>query len=331
MIDVARVAGVSKSTVSRVLNDQAGVDSRTRERVLEAMSLLSYRPNELARGLLQGRTGTLGLVLFNLSNPFFSILAQGAILASYARGYTMFVVDTVGDVDRELECLEMLAERRVDGVVLGPLGGDGRELPAIESLGLPLVLVDATDGQTVSTVGADNVAGGRLATEHLIGLGHRRIAFVSEQGIASGVDRLAGYRSAHREAALSMREELITPPVRSLDVMRATIAGLWSRPEPPTAIFTANDYLAIAALQALTERGIRVPHEVALVGFDDLPVSALLTIPLTTIAQPIEEQGRLAVNLLIDELEVPGTEPRHLVLQPRLIVRKSSQPKAAVA
>lgn len=323
VIDVARAAGVSKSTVSRVLNDQPGVDAGTRERVQDALTRLRYRPNGLARGLLQGRTVTLGLMVPNLSNPFFSILAHGAIVAAYERGYTVLVVDTFADAGRELECLEMLAERRVDGVMTGPLTGSDPELAAVTSVGVRIVLVDATGGERVSSIGTDNVEGGRLATEHLISLGHREIAFIGDRA-AAAVMRLEGYRMAHQRAGMAVRENLIARQLVGTSGMRATIDELWAQATPPTAIFATNDFLAIAALQTLNESGMRVPEDVALVGFDDLPVAALLTTPLTTIAQPIEEQGRIAANLLIDETEVPASERRHLVMQPKLVVRRSS-------
>ncbi len=326
IIDVARRAGVSKSTVSRVLTNVDSVRPHTRARIEAAMLDLGYRPNALARGLVHGRTHTLGLVVFDLLNPFFGLLTRGVEGAAQERGYNVLIGDSAGSVVRQRACLAMLAERRVDGLLVAPFGARDEELAGIQAAGLRTVLVNSTidDDAALSSVGVDNARGGYLAAHHLLALGHRRVGFLGDaHTVESCRERLSGYRRAHQDVGISDDPRLVVEDLDGMEAVRLAVHRLLALPRPPTAICAVNDQFAIATLQALSLLGRRVPDDVALVGYDDIPVAAWLSVPLTTVAQPKEEQGRLAAGLLIDGVERPDTPVQRVVLQPRLVVRQS--------
>ena len=320
--DVAQRAGVSKSTVSRVLTHDARVNATTRARVEAAVRDMGYRPNALARGLLSGRTQTIGLVVFGLHNPFFGILASGVDSAARALGYNLLISTSNENLAKEMECLAMFAERRVDGVLIVPIRSDEAELHAIQGSGHNVVLLNSVPNDaTMSSVGVDDLRGGYLATSHLLGLGHRRISIIGDR--PGCITRLRGYRLAHEERGVPVDERLIVENVEDVDAVNAIVRDQLSIPTPPTAIFATNDELAIEVLHAVLELGLAVPHDIALVGYDDIPVAARLAPALTTVAQPKEDQGRLAVKMLVDLIDHPGTPAQRLILQPRLVVRQS--------
>ncbi len=325
IIDVARRAGVSKSTVSRVLTNAASVRSHTRARIEAAMRDLEYRPNALARGLVHGRTHTLGLVVFDLLNPFFGLLTRGVEEAAQERGYNVLIGDSAGSVIRQRACLAMLAERRVDGLLVAPFGARDEELAGIQAAGLRTVLVNSTlDEAALSSVGVDNARGGYLAARHLLALGHRRVGFLGDaHTVESCRERLSGYRRAHQEVGIWDDPRLVVEDLDGMEAVRLAVQRLLALPRPPTAICAVNDQFAIATLQALSLLERHVPDDIALVGYDDIPVAAWLSVPLTTVAQPKEEQGRLAAGLLIDGVERPDTPVQRVVLQPHLVVRQS--------
>jgi len=330
IVDVALRARVSKSTVSRVVTGHPSVRPETQRRVREAIDALGYQPNALARSLLNGRSRTIGLIVYQLHNPYFGLLAHGVEATARARGYHVLIADSGDSVAQGQECLAMFAERRVDGVLLAPTHLE-EELATVRRAGLRSVLFNAASGETldsgdgmISFVGADDVRGGYLATRHLLDLGHRRVAFLGNRpGIPACRDRLRGYRQAHAVLDLGTFPELIVEDVLDLHGAVAAVQRLLDLPEPPTAIFAINDEFAIATLQALTMRGCRVPDDVALVGFDDIPVAAWLGVPLTTVAAPVEEFGRIATNLLIDQIEDPRRPAQRVLIDLRLVVRRS--------
>jgi len=327
IVDVARRAGVSKSTVSRVLTSDGAVRLDTRLKVEEAMRAMDYQPNALARGLVHGRTRTLGLIVPDLLNPFFGLLARGAEATALARGYSVLISDSAASAARQRACLTLLAERRVDGVLLAPFGGEDDARAAIGAAGLRGVLVNSTAGDpTLSSVGADNAQGGYLAAAHLFARGHRRIGFLGDaHTVESCRERLVGYRRAHREAAVADDPAVVVEDLAGMEAVHAAARRLLALPRPPTAIITVNDQFAIACLQPLSRLGRRVPEDIALIGYDDIPMAAWLSVPLTTVAQPKEEQGRLAADLLIDHIETADTPIQRIILQPRLVARRSSE------
>lgn len=323
--DVARRAGVGTGTVSRVLSGHRSVRPATRAKVMMVIQDLGYRPNALAQGLARGQTRMLGLVVFGLHNPFFGLLTHGVEAAARARGYNVLIADSAGSVEQQQQCIDMLTDYRVDGIIITPIHSEATELSAIRASGAKAVLLNSAAGdETVSSVGGDNVRGGYLAARHLLDLGHRRIAFLGYlRSIAGCRERLEGYHQAYDEAGTAADPDLVIEDLVDMDAVRDTVYRLLDLARPPTAIMTINDEYAIGVLQALAACGRHVPDDVALVGYDDIPVAAWLTSPLTTVAQAKEEQGRIAANLLIDQIENADIPAQRIMLPPQLIVRQS--------
>jgi len=320
--DVAKRAGVSKSTVSRVLTSDSRVRSTTRARVEAVVREMGYRPNALARGLISGRMQTIGLIVFSLHNPFFGLLAHEVERVARARGYNVLIATSNESVAQQQESLELFAEQRVSGVLVTPINGDERELAAIEDMRLPTVLLNSIAGNdALSSVGVDGVRGGYLAAHHLLALGHHRIGFI---GPRTGYpERSRGFRQAHKERDVAVDESLLRGNLPDDNAIQAVVSDFLAMSQPPTAICTVNDEMAITVLQALAHCGVRVPQDVSLIGYDDLPVAARLDPPLTTVAQPLDQQSRLATDLLIKLVTDPRTPVQRIVLQPRLIIRES--------
>ncbi len=325
--DIARIAGVSQSTVSRVMNHDPRISEATRERVEAAMSRLGYRPNAAARTLITGRSHLIGLVVSNITNPFYPEMIESIVAAAAEHDYTVVLGNTQESEDLQLSLLDLLIEQQVDGAILtSPLR---ESAAAIARRGLdrvPLVTVNRRmTGQRLDSVHLDNVGAGRLVAEHLVGLGHRRIGFVGGLASAStNADRLAGVRAALRE---------LGSPVRAQDVVDgeftwrhgydAATAAL-GVPSRPTALICADDLIALGVMDAALDLGLRIPDDVAVVGFDDVPVAALRQIALTTVRQPVAEMGRRAVELLVDRItKGPDADPVEVVLAPSLVVRRT--------
>ena len=331
ILDIARESGVSKSTVSRVLNGHSQVSDEARRRVLEAIERLNYTPNGLARGLSGRRTGMVGFVLSDISNPFFPEIVRGVEDIARELGYTVFLANTDGQVEREEEAVRLLVERRVDGVIFGSVTEDTRCLPKLSEVGIPFVLAGrSTRDPALDCVVVDNVLGGRLATEHLIKLGHARIAFIGgPPSVLASVERYEGYRQAMRAHGIPEETKLVQwADFRYEGGYQAARMLLRSTRNRPTAIFAANDQMAIGALDAVLDLGLEVPRDVAIVGFDDIPAARLRTVQLTTVAQPKYDIGSLAMQLLAQRIEERSRgsqsgEPRRLLLAPRLVVRRT--------
>lgn len=323
MRDVARHAGVSVATVSRVLNGSGPVGEGTRERILETASALRYVPNGTARSLTTSTTETVGVLLPNLYGEFYSEVIRGVEGAVRARRYHTLLSSVHDGLDELTAALRTLVGR-VDGlVVMSPdLGPDVLEanLPP----GLPVVLLGAAvPGH--AAVAIDNEAGAAAMVRHLAGLGHRRIALVG--GAAANADaqaRLAGYRRAVAEAGLDADPALVVEGDFSEASGHAAAQALLRLPERPTAVFAANDSMAIGALRAFREAGLDVPADLALAGFDDIPVSEYVTPALTSVHVPIHEMGARAVEAVLAALSGPEAEAPGTVLLPtRLVVRES--------
>jgi DNA-binding LacI/PurR family transcriptional regulator len=326
--EVARLAGVSVGTVSNVLNHPDRVSQAVRLRVREAITQLGYVRNDSARQLRAGRSRQIAIVVLDLTNPFFTDVVRGAESAADEQGVTVVVCNSDGNVDREHRHLDLLEEQRVRGVLITPVD-DARtsRLAQLITRGTPVVLVDRDSGwHKRCSVAVDDVQGGRLAGEHLIERGHRRIAFVGgPMSIQQVADRHRGCSEAIDRAA-----KLITVDTPALTVAAgrdaaAEIAGLPGG-RRPTAVFCANDLLALGVLQELTRRGLHVPRDVAIVGYDDIEFAGAAAVPLSSVRQPREQLGRTATELLLDEIESTGPhEHRHVLFQPELVVRASSE------
>ncbi len=326
--DVARHAGVSVGTVSNVLNRPDRVSPDAVERVQRAIEELGYVRNDAARQLRAGRSSTIGLVVLDVSNPFFAEVARGAQDEAAAHGFTVILGNSDEDAEREGSYLDLFEKQRVHGVLISPNGDIDERLRRLRSRGTPAVLVDrrSEDG-SLSSVAVDDIAGGRLAVQHLLETGRRRIAFVGgPDSIRQVADRLLGARSAV-EAVPGATLEVV--PLAALTVLEGRRAGneLAARPpaERPDAIFAANDLIAVGLLQALVmQDSLRVPQDIALIGYDDIDFASTAVVPLSSIRQPSRLIGETAVQLLLDEAQHPEKAPQDVVFQPELVARASS-------
>jgi LacI family transcriptional regulator len=327
--DVARVAGVSVGTVSNVLNRPDIVSQVTRERVERAMADLGFVRNEQARQLRAGRSRTLAYLMLDVTNPFFTDVAQGIEEGAAAAGLWLFTCNSNESRNREAAYLERLEEQRVQGVLITPLDPESVLLDTLPERGTPVVIVDrARRGNTHCSVAVDDVLGGRLAVEHLIDRGHQRIAFVGGPATVGQVqDRLQGARQAFADSGRSPDDiQVVATDALTVAAGRDAarrIAGLPATTRP-TAAFCANDLLALGLLQQCIGLALRVPQDLAIVGYDDIDFAAAAAVPLTSVRQPRRTLGRTAVELLIDEVTHADHLHQQLVFIPELIARAST-------
>ena len=324
--DVAQRAGVSVGTVSNVLNDSPRVSPSTVERVRTAIVELGYVRNEAARQLRAGRSSSVGLVVLDVRNPFFTDVARGAEDEAARFGLSVILGNSDEDVARESSYLDLFEEQRVHGILISPFGDIEPRLAELRRRGTPVVLVDRESRESnVSSVSVDDVAGGRLAVAHLLATGRRRIAFVGGLlSIRQISDRLAGAQQAIAEVPGATLEVIETTGLTVLEGRRVG-EELVARSERPDAVFSANDLVAVGLLQALVMSGeLRVPHDIALVGFDDIDFASATVVPLTSIRQPRHEIGATALRILREEAAEPELPPRRIVFQPELVVRAST-------
>jgi len=331
--DVARRAGVSAGTVSNVLNRPSYVNVETRKRVLEAIEEWQFVPSRNSRQFRPGRERTLGFALADMGNPFFVDVALGAEAAAKELGVGVVIVHNGEDVGREEQNLDLLVQQRVHGIMITPVDERNPRLEHLVQRGVPIVYVDRISGdRPCCWLATDDRAGGELAGAHLIAQGNTRFAFIGDDRIARQVaDRLRGFREAIDAAGLPP-EAITVIPTSSWKIADGRKAGRQlaqlAPAERPTAVFCANDMIALGMLQELLHAGIRVPDDIALVGYDDLEWASVSTIPLTTVRQPREEFGRTAVRMLLDEVEQGAAhEHEHVVFMPELVVRESSNAK----
>ncbi len=325
--DVAKQAGVSTSTVSHVLNETRVVSADLRGRVLAAMEDLGYEPNAVARSLKIKRSHSLGLVLSDISNPFFTDVARGVEDVAKQNGYTVFLANSHEDPAEEEAYLRVLSSRQVDGLILSPTGGAHEYLVRLARSGFPLIFIDREVGDLgVPAVMLDNRAAARDAVRHLLALGHRRIAFVSGRSqISSTQERLEGYTQALAEAGIPLNPSLVASGGSRMEEARTAVSSLLRINPAPTAFFVANNLMTIGALAGIQDSGRRVPDDIALVGFDDFSWADVFRPRLTTVAQPTYQLGRTAAELLLQRIgDRSATVPRRIVLPGELIVRESS-------
>jgi LacI family transcriptional regulator len=329
--DVAARAGVSVTTVSHTLNGTRFVSEQAKAKVHEAAHALGYVPSEVARGLKHNTTRTLGMLVPNNSNPYFAEIIRGVEHHSYAAGYSLLLCNSNDDPQQQADHLRVLAERRVDGIVLVASGHDDAIIAVCKDLRLPLVLVD----REIETIAADlievdHAAGGELATAHLLGLGHARVAcIVGPSDLRSSHQREAGWRRALAKAGIEPRADEVVRGDFGPESGAAAMRRLLQSARRPTAVFVCNDMMAIGALHAAHEAGIGVPERLSVVGFDDIELAAYTSPPLTTVAQPKEAIGTGAAGLLLERLREGRVEPRRTVLQPALHLRASTAPPRA--
>ena len=327
--DVAAAAGVSIGTVFNVLNRPERVSVVTRERVQSAMAALGFVPNESARQLRRGQSSLLVYVMLDMTNPFFTDVAQGIDAAARDRSLSLFLCSSDNDALRESHHLQQLQQQRVQGILITPADPMSSTLDDIAARGTPVVIVDRTRSDTTfCTVAVDDVLGGRLALEHLIDQGHDRVAYIGGPGTIGQVrDRHDGAMAAWREAGLD-EDRLLRIDTASMSFAAGREAGerLLGLPAArrPTAAFCANDLIALGLLQQTMLAGQRVPHDLAIVGYDDIDYAAAAAVPLTSVRQPRRELGRVAAELLLEERSDPDPEHRRVSFDPQLIARASS-------
>jgi LacI family transcriptional regulator len=325
--DVARLAEVSQGTVSNVLNHPDRVSSGRREAVERAIQELGFVRHEAARHLRAGYSSTLGLLLLDAWNPGFTEVARGVEDTTSEGGWTVLLSNSARDTEREKTYLRLFSESRVAGLIVIPHDQFAEGLRRIRAGGVPVVVVDrAETGDQNMSVAVDDVTGGELAARHLIELGHRHIAFVGDEAAAAPVhERLTGVRKAIAEAGSDIRLDVL-PADLTVDAGLVVGEQLAAMPpgERPTAVAAAIDLLAFGVLQTLLQHGISVPEDISLVGYDDIPFTRQLSVPLTTVRRPHYEMGTTAAEMLTTALSGKEPEARHVVFRPELVVREST-------
>lgn len=327
--DIARVAGVSTATVSRALSDSSLVTEATREKVREAASQLNYRANVRARNLRIQKSMAVLLVVRNMSNPFYLEIFKGVEAIARAAGYVLLMGNTEDDPEREAEYFDMLHDGQADGMILmtGAVPSDHVVLRPASGLAPIVVALEAVEDCDLAHVQIDNRAAAKEAVNYLLSLGHRRIAHIcGPLPEILGRLRLDGYRTAMAEAGLEIPDHYEPVGDYSSQSGRECCASLFDRDEPPTAIFAANDEMAFGAIGELRRRGLSVPEDVSVVGFDNLFISESYSPALTTVNQPRIEIGQTAMTMLLDIISARQSTPQTIEMPTELVVRQSTGP-----
>lgn len=331
--DVARRVGVSVATISRYLS---GFNVRQRAEIESAILELNYRPSAAAQNLKSGRTGTVAIIVPDISNPFFSSIATGAEAAA-GEDYMVLLVNTAASRKREEKILGQLFGR-VDGVILAPLQEDNQGPSFFSKFGLPIVFVDriTEDAEKFDSVLVDNVKGARLATEHFIGLGHTKIAaIVGPLNTTPGKLRARGFTSTLRKNGIELQKSYLRESDFTREGGYASMVKLLQEKTPPTAVFTGNNLMTIGALEALKDHEIRIPEDISIIGFDDLDFSTLIEPGLTAIYRDFEAQGAEAMKILLARLQAQASKreisPQHSMVDVHLIERGSCAPPRGVS
>lgn len=328
--EVAELAGVSLGTVSNVLNRPEIVAPATRERVQAVIEQLGFVRNATAQQLRAGHSRHLGLIVLDVTNPFFTEVARGVEDAANEAGYVVILCNSDVSPSKEKRYLRMLQEQRTAGVLITSVHNDVTYLQELQQQGIAFVLLDQADqANSLCSVAIDDTQGGELATRHLLELGHRRIAFVSGPlSIRQCAERYQGMLRAIKAARLDPRQVLteIIVPAQNAVAGEAAVDTLLAHSPRPTAAFCANDLLALGVMRGLTQRGIAIPEEIALVGYDDVEFASMLSPALTSIRQPKYQLGRTATELLLREIsQEQDHQHRQITYQPELIVRASTK------
>jgi LacI family transcriptional regulator len=331
LIDIAKRAGVAPITVSRVINNSGYVSPATRERVEAAVKELGYVPNTIARGLRSKRTHTLALIVTDITNPFFTSMARGIEDVAGAANYTVIYCNTDESETKEEKYANMLAQRRVDGVLLVPACGNAQTFKFFESNNINVVLLDRRISRVnADIVCSDSVDGANRLVKLLIGLGHRQIAMITgPEDVSTSVDRVTGYQQALREAGLRDNELIYYGAYNEQSGYELTNQALKQSPKP-TAIFGGNNFIATGALKALYDQKLDVPGDISVVCFDDLPEAMFMKPFLTVARQRSYEMGQLGAELLLKRIlgELPQGH-RELILPIEIVLRESSGPNRA--
>jgi len=317
MKDVAKLARVSVSTVSHVINKTRFVSDSTRQRVLKAMAEVSYHPNVVAQSLRRKKTNTVGLVISDIANPFFPEAVRGIEKQLIQKGYSIILANTDDDIEKEKDLVTLLYGKRVDGFIIVTADGENKHLDFLIQQKVPIVLLDRRISKVgLDTVLVDNEGGARKLTEHLINLGHKKIGVITGPlSISTGKERLKGYLEALREHSLPKDDELIKVGNFRQESGYSLTMELLSLSSPPSAVLACNNVIGLGAMDALQEKGIKIPSEVALVIFDDLPWFRYLNPPVSVVSQPTSELGEIAAKLLLERMRGRRKKPKEVVLE----------------
>lgn len=329
--DIAKAAGVSHSTVSRALSNSPLVSAGTKERIQQLAREMAYSPDAQARSLVMGRTLTIGVVVTTITDPFIAEIVQSIEDTAHQRGYTVVLASSQSEPEREMAAVEILHSKRVDGVIVTSSRVGAYYQGHLDRLKVPVVLVNSHSeqrGAYTFSINVNNQHGGRAATRHLIDLGHRRIAYVSgAPDHSDDLARLAGYRQALQGAGIDPDPVLVVPGTGQADGGEQALPALVAPSDRATAVFCYNDMTAVGLLKAARESGLAIPQDLAVVGFDDIPLASYVVPSLTTVAQPKRQMGQQAtemvLQLLLDGGQVGGAVS-NVSVQGKLIIRESS-------
>jgi len=328
--DLAEILGLSITTVSRVLNGKAKkyrIRAETQQRVLLAAREYNYVPNKLARGLKMSRTDTLGLIIPDISNPFFADIAQSIEKEARLQGYSLILGDSGDDQMIETDLIRLLLSHKVDGIIIAPVGIDYKHIIQTYNSGMPLVVIDRCFPEIgLPFITSDNYQGGNDAVNYLISMGHRKIACI--QGIPKSrptVERVRGYKDALHRYSIPIDESLIVGDNYTIENGYKQTRILFSMEDPPTAIFALSNLIGLGSVKAIEEMGLKIPDDISLISFDEQPYSAFLATPMTTVDQKKSEIGQLAVNVLLKYIDNKEYRKKlvHMTLKTNLIVRNS--------
>ncbi len=329
--DVALHAQVSVTTVSHVVNGTRFVSENARQRVNNAISELKYVPSAVARSLKNNQTHTIGMMIPNCSNPFFAELIRGIEDTCFAAGFNVILCNSDDDPHKQRKYIRVLTEKQVDGMIVFSSGGDSELSEALRETRMPQILIDReVEHVTADLVELDHEAGAWLATRHLLGLGHRRVAIITGPlDLAPARYRRDGYRRAMDEAGLPVNPTWEVEGGFTSELGHSAMQRLLALGHMPSAVFASNDLMAIGAICATTAQGLRVPQDVSIIGFDDIALATYSSPPLTTVAQPKHQLGSIAATLLMERIEDPDRPLRREILQPTLCLRRSTMAYAA--
>ncbi|PIP54739.1 MAG: hypothetical protein COX07_03690 [Bacteroidetes bacterium CG23_combo_of_CG06-09_8_20_14_all_32_9] len=335
LAEIAMTLGVSKTLVSMVLNgkgDENGISRKTQERVMESAKNMNYKPNQFARGLSIGRSNTIGLVVSDISNPFYSRMARSVEDAISESGYNLMICSSDESEKKEMKLLEMLVNKQVDGIILSSTINSTEHIKNLMNEHFPFVLIDrAYNNIETNTVVVNNRSGAKEAVEHIINNGHKRIAalIISPAHISTQVDRLEGYRDALKKYSIPLNQyyQKVIPRGEIYKTLYSLLVEWKSDSMMPTALFVANNQLAIGCLEAIRNNGLLIPRDISLVSFDDIDLFRLYSPPITSVIQPINAIARNAVEILFENIKTnensESLPKKHKCLETNIVIRNS--------
>ena len=329
MRDVAEQAGDSVTTVSHVINNSRPVNPETKTRVEQAMQVLGYQPNVLARSLRRGKSQTIGVILPDNANPYFAEVVRGIEDTSFSNGYSVMLCNSDNDLEKEHLYTNVLIEKQVDGIIFVAAGLSEENINNLQKRGVPSVLVDRqVPGVEIDSVFGDNQAGGFLAVNHLVGLGHTAIACITgPRGVRSSSERIAGYRQALEAAGIHPDPGSVVEGDFLVQSGYAGAERLFKSDNTPSAIFACNDLMAIGAYRYAHEKQLRIPQDLSIIGFDDIRLAEFINPPLTTIRQSKAKMGAQAAELLLGRIANGNQSFRQEIIPVQLVVRSSTAQK----